>query len=117
MAKIESYELVADDVHANIEISHNPKDYVPVYEITYPLIEEPTKAALDEIRERMIAEIFVEPREIMDPKELEEIKKEFSQKAIAVIKKEFPNRVLQNTSICKSSHRKRDGSTNTRRIK
>jgi flagellar protein FlaI len=91
MTKIEEYEIVVDDVHAFVEIFQDQKDYVPSYNLTYPLLEEPTKAALDHIRERMITEIFVEPREIMSPKELEDIKKEFFDKALAVVKREFPH--------------------------
>ena len=91
MPQIETYEIGVDNVQAKIEIFHNPKDYIPIYRVTYPLIEEPTKAALDEIRERLITEIFVEPREIMNPKEVEEIKKEFTEKALEVIKSEFPH--------------------------
>jgi len=87
----DSYEIEVDYVHAKIQITHDPNDYVPTYNLTYPLIEQPTKAALDEIRERMIAEIFVEPREVMDPKEVEEIKKEFYEKSLKMIEKEFPD--------------------------
>jgi flagellar protein FlaI len=88
---IEDYSMVVDNVNARIRIKRAPYEYVPIYDITYPVIEEPTKVALDELRERLINEIIVEPTEIVTPQELENLKKKFFDKALEMLRKEFPH--------------------------
>ncbi|MEM5812141.1 MAG: ATPase, T2SS/T4P/T4SS family [Candidatus Aenigmatarchaeota archaeon] len=96
---IESYELVVDDVPATIKIVLDKSEFVPIYEMIFPEIEKPTMAALDYIRERLISELSIEPEEILNTKELEQLKKEFAEKALKLIKKEIPNLSERNQRI------------------
>jgi len=88
---IESYELLVDDVPATVKIMHDPSEFVPIYNLIFPEVETATKAALDSIREMLITELKIEPEEIMSAKELKQLKDEFAEKALKLLKKEIPN--------------------------
>ena len=87
---IESYRIVVDGVPSEIEILQDPKEFVPIYQLFFPDIEKTTQAALDSIREKMIEELKIEPEEIVDVKELDKLKEEFSRRALELIRKELP---------------------------
>lgn len=87
----EDYPVHADGVEARIKIFQRKKDYVPVYAVSYPHVEEPTKAVLDDIREEVTDKIDVGGREILDPKSMENIKSKFLDKSREIIKKHLPD--------------------------
>jgi flagellar protein FlaI len=86
-----SYKLFVNDVPANVRIYTTDKDYVPIYEIIIPMVKDATEAALDEIRERLLDQLDLRPAEIISPEEMKILKKKFLDKAIELVKKEFPN--------------------------
>ena len=88
--KIESYKLEADRIPVTVNIYHDPKEFVPVYELDFPRLEPATKAALDTIREKMLTEIIIDPTEVIDPREYIELKKKFIEKATELISEELP---------------------------
>ena len=88
---IESYDIVVDDVLATIKIMHDPAEFVPIYRLIFPEIETATSAVLDSIREDLISELKIEPEEIMSAKEFKELKDEFGEKAIKILRKQIPN--------------------------
>lgn len=83
-------EIEADKVKAGVSIYESPEEYVPVYKLEPPRIEEATKAVLDHIREKLIASVQVKISEITDPKAMEGIKRRFMEKARELILEEFP---------------------------
>ena len=88
---VETYELSVDDVLATINIMHDSGEFVPVYQLVFPEIEIATSAVLDSIREELINELKIEPEEIMSAKECKELKEEFAQKAMKILRKELPS--------------------------
>ncbi|HJW96590.1 MAG TPA: ATPase, T2SS/T4P/T4SS family [archaeon] len=88
---IESYEMVVDNVPATIKIIHMSTEFVPIYELIFPQVEIATRAVLDSIREDLINELKIEPEEIMSAKELQQLKDEFAQKALDLLRKQVPN--------------------------
>lgn len=88
---IESYKLVVDEVPANIKIIKDPKEFVPIYMLTFPRLEPATEAALDSIREKMLAEIDMKVAEVMSPRELIELEERFREEALKFIKKDIPS--------------------------
>jgi len=88
---IESYELVVDEVPATIKIMHDRAEFVPIYQLIFPRVETATTAVLDSIREDLISELKIEPEEIMSAKEMKELKEEFAQKALRLLKKQVTN--------------------------
>jgi flagellar protein FlaI len=88
---IESYEIEVDEVIATVKIMHDPAEFVPIYQLIFPEIEVATSALLDSIREDLITELKIEPEEIMSAKEFNELKDEFRQKAVRILRKEITN--------------------------
>jgi flagellar protein FlaI len=88
---IESYEMVVDDVPATVKIMHDRAEFVPIYQLIFPEVETATRAVLDSIREELITELKIEPEEIMSAKELKELKDEFAEKALKLLKKQVTN--------------------------
>ncbi|MCK4714530.1 MAG: Flp pilus assembly complex ATPase component TadA, partial [Candidatus Aenigmarchaeota archaeon] len=84
------YEIVVNDVTANIRVYTSDEEYVPIYEILIPIVKDATEAALDDIRERLIDELDLRPAEIISPEEMTQLKKRFTDKAMELLKKEFP---------------------------
>jgi flagellar protein FlaI len=89
--EIESYQMIVDEVPATIKIIHDPAEFVPIYQMIFPEVEVATAAFLDSIRENLISELKIEPEEIMTAKELNQLKEEFSEKALKLIRKQIPN--------------------------
>ncbi len=87
----DSYKLVVNDVPASTKVYTSDEEYVPIYEIIIPMVKDATEAALDEIRERLLDELDLRPAEVISPEEMKVLKKKFSEKAMELLKKEFPN--------------------------
>jgi flagellar protein FlaI len=88
---IESYEMLVDDVPANVRIMHDRAEFVPVYQLVFPEVEDATMAVLDSIREDLITELKIEPEEIMSAKEFQQLKEEFAERALKLLKKNVTN--------------------------
>jgi len=87
----EDYNVKYQSLEARVRIYHDPNEYVPRYEITFPKIEEATRAVLDSIREKIITEITFKTEDILNPEETEGIQKNFTAKAKELITKELPH--------------------------
>lgn len=89
---IDKYRLVVNNVPADITIYADPeKEYVPVYELIFPIIEPATEAVLDSIREKMVEELEIRPAEILSPEEAKKIKDKFVERTTSMVKDRFPN--------------------------
>ncbi|NIO21456.1 MAG: CpaF family protein [Candidatus Aenigmarchaeota archaeon] len=89
--KIRNYKITSEGVSAGVEISKDPKEYVPTYRVTYPRIEKATHAVLDSIRERIVAELAFKTEEILNPEEVSEMKEKFIKSASTLLGKELPH--------------------------
>jgi len=89
---LDKYEVVADNVPAKITIIRTKEEFVPMYKMSFPRVEPATQAVLDAVRERMITEeLEIKPLEILNPEELERLKKEFAKKSAKLIAEELPH--------------------------
>lgn len=86
-----NYEVEADEVKAEVSISQGKEEYVPRYKISIPTPKKATKAVLDSIREKLIEKVGVEPREILNPKAMAEMKERFLKNAKKLVKEELPS--------------------------
>ena len=96
---IESYEMVVDDVPATIKIMHDRAEFVPIYQLVFPETETATQAVLESIREHLVTELKIEPEEIMSAKELQQLKGEFADKALRLLKKQMTGLSEKNQKI------------------
>lgn len=85
-----SYQIEADNVVVDIDVKHVPDEYVPIYEVSYPHLEEPTKMMLDNIKEEVTEEIDIDKKEILDPSSSEDIKNRFLKKTEEIIRRHLP---------------------------
>lgn len=86
---VESYVIKADDVPVDINIAL--KNFKHVYKVIVPEISIATMALLDDIKEKLIGAVEVNPTEIFDPKLMEELKKELKEDAGIMLDEELPN--------------------------
>jgi len=96
---MEKYELTIDYVPTKIEILKDPKEFVPIYKLSFPKVEEATRAVLDDIREKMLADLIVKPIEVLDPEEINKLKIGFKDKAMPLLKKELPDMSERDINI------------------
>ncbi|HDM22705.1 MAG TPA: hypothetical protein ENG20_02845, partial [Methanomicrobia archaeon] len=85
---IESYEIDSDGVKTRVNIIE--KDYIPFYKLIIPEVDIATKALLDDIKERLIGAVDMSVSDVLDPKLMSELKKEFKKDADALLTKELP---------------------------
>jgi flagellar protein FlaI len=85
------YRIEYQNVTASVKIYHHQKEYVPIYDIRYPKVEEATWAVLDSIREKIVTELAFHTEDILSPEESSDIRKKFIQKATNLIQAELPN--------------------------
>ncbi len=88
---MEQYTIDYQNVTASVKIYHHQKEYVPIYDIRYPKVEEATWAVLDSIREKIVTELAFYTEDILSPEESSDIRKKFIQKATNLIQAELPN--------------------------
>ncbi|MCX6817929.1 MAG: ATPase, T2SS/T4P/T4SS family [Candidatus Aenigmarchaeota archaeon] len=88
---IEDYSIDYQNVSASVKIYHDPQEYVPIYDLKYPKIEEATWAILDSIREKIVTELAFRTDDILSTEETGDVKKKFVQKATTLIHAELPS--------------------------
>lgn len=76
---------------AHIQIVRAEDEYVPLYEMSFPHIEDATQAVLDHVRHKIVEDMTLSTTEILDPKETKEMKEKFIKRADALIKEYIPH--------------------------
>lgn len=84
------YTFDADGILCRVSIKKSEKEFVPLYVISFPDIEAPTRAVLEAIKERLITELDIRPTETIDPQDLLRLKERFIKRAQEILKKELP---------------------------
>ncbi len=87
----QTYSVDYEGVTAKVRILQTKDEYVPLYKISYPKIEEATRAVLDTIREEIVTQMTLKTEEILNPENVEEIKNKFIKRAGEMIKRELPH--------------------------
>jgi len=86
---LDEYTLNVDNAIVKVKIE---KDNEGVkYNLYMPEIREGTKALLEEIKEDLISSTTINVGEMIDVKAINKIKKQFSNKAISLLKEKIPN--------------------------
>ncbi len=95
----ESYQVVADNVPADVEIFVEEDEYVPTYHVDTPEIEKGTEIVLRKIRESIVDEVKLSTKEYLDAKELERVKTKFGEKAADLLDRHMPNLGEENRDV------------------
>ena len=89
MKLIDKYQVIADDITADISIREEPSEFVYVYDLDIPKIKESTRAYLDSIKNKLIAAIPMLPSDVLDPKSFPKLKQKFLKYASELIRTEI----------------------------
>lgn len=102
----ESYEIVCDSVKAKVKIFDKEDEFVPVYEMKLPAFSEATMSIMDDIRNELITVVPVKVQEMLDPREMESVKKKFFSKAVELVDREFSaaNNEIKKTLVGSLMH-------------
>lgn len=87
---LDKYVVIADKAKAIVEIKREEGEFVPVYTLHFPKLEEGTLALLEDIKERVVTELKIMPHELLDPKAMEQLKEKFFEKCVELLRKELP---------------------------
>lgn len=86
---LEQYTVTADNISITIRITGGP-GLSPRYEIIYPSFSPATQALLDDIKIKLITDVKVSTREILDPKTIASLKKRFYSKTETLLAPKLP---------------------------
>jgi flagellar protein FlaI len=89
MKLIDKYQVIADDITADISVREEPSEFVYVYDLDIPKIKESTRAYLDSIKNKLISEIPMLSSDILDPKSFPKLKQKFLKYASELIHTEI----------------------------
>jgi len=83
------YELKAGKIPVTVKIE-DEEDYVFHYNLTTPDITAATRVVLNNVKMRLVENIEIEAREILDPRHFSELKEKFRQDAENALGQELP---------------------------
>jgi flagellar protein FlaI len=86
----EEYSITVDNVPVKVKIEKRPNKFVYFYETTFPVIDEATRALLEDIKERLIENVELSTEEMLNPFALENLKKRFVKEAKKELEKSLP---------------------------
>jgi len=96
---IEEYQIDYQNVVASVKIFHDPNEYIPIYFIKYPKIEEATWAILDSIREKIVTDLAFQTEDILGTEENADVRNKFMERATSLIKSELPSLTKNDLDI------------------
>ncbi len=86
---LEEYTVTSDKISTQVRITGGPS-LIPKYEISYPEFSPATQALLDDIKNKLILDVKVSTKEILDPKVISSLKEKFYKQTEALIKPKLP---------------------------
>lgn len=89
---LDEYSFKCDNMPVNVRVVKKRDFFVPTYEVMIPGLAEGTKLVLNtQIRGELISEVKLDLSEIVDPKQANQVKKKFEEKAGRLLERHFPN--------------------------
>ncbi|HIE41208.1 MAG TPA: hypothetical protein EYP80_00935, partial [Candidatus Aenigmarchaeota archaeon] len=85
---LDSYFLDLGIFNVKVEIFESREDFVPLYKVKFPKLDEGTRAIYEEIRNRLITQIQITSYDISEKRET--LKKDFIEKARKEIDRLLP---------------------------
>ena len=86
---LESYKIVSENVPAEVYIYERLSEYVNTYEIKQVKFYKATEVMLNHLKEKIINSVNVRVSEILDPREIETVRKKFIARAEELVKEEM----------------------------
>ena len=89
MKILDKYTVISEKVPAEVTISESFGEYINIYGIKQATVSKATEVMLQHLKERVIGNVDIKVSEILDPNEIENIKKKFKDKAQELVDKEI----------------------------
>lgn len=86
---LEKYSLKSDNVPADITISERMDEYVNTYDVEQVKLYKATEVVLNYLKEKIISSVNVKISEILDPREIEGVRKKFIAKADELVSQDM----------------------------
>jgi flagellar protein FlaI len=96
---LDKYTVIAQKVRADIEVLSTPQDFVPIYHVRMPKLEEATLVLLEEVKDNLISLMKFKVTEFTDPSSFEGLKEKFFNKSIELIEKQLPGITTEKKQI------------------
>ena len=88
--EVDKYTVYSDEIPVIISIYRTEDQFVPVYTVTIPYLEESVLKEIASIKDQLINEVKISMEEILDLKKNMVIKKKFFDKAMELLSIKFP---------------------------
>ncbi len=88
---LSKYHVEAYKVKGEVTIERTAKEFVPVYFLRLPEIQPATLALMDQVREKILAEVAIKTAELLEPKAFEDLKKKFYERSYELLRRELSN--------------------------
>jgi len=88
---IAKYYVDAYKVRGQVTIERTTKEFVPIYVLKIPEVQPATLALMDQIREKILAEVAIKTAELLEPKAFEDLKIKFFERSYALLRRELTN--------------------------
>jgi len=85
------YYVDAFKVKGEVVIERAAKEFVPVYVLKVPEIQPATLALMDQVREKILAEVAIKTAELLEPKAFEDLKVKFYERSYELLRRELAN--------------------------
>ncbi|HDN90791.1 MAG TPA: CpaF family protein, partial [Candidatus Aenigmarchaeota archaeon] len=85
--RIEEYSFVSDGIPVKIKITRREGEFVPLYLVEVPKVDEKTRAIMEEIREKLITKVPIRTFEAIDQTTMESMKRNFYFSAVNALSK------------------------------
>jgi len=99
---IDSYEITLNSVSVDVDIIEKEKEYVRVYNLSFPEFGIGTEALLNDIKNKIMLETRISAEKSLDIRFIQQLKKDFAKKAEKALLEELPDadEIIKNTLIC-----------------
>jgi flagellar protein FlaI len=99
MKILDKYNVMSEKVPAEVTISESFDEYVNIYDIRQVKVSKATELMLQHLKEMVIGNVEIKVSEILDPNEVENIKKKFKEKAQELVDKEIADATPKEKEI------------------
>ncbi|HII38481.1 TPA: hypothetical protein HA318_00560, partial [Candidatus Micrarchaeota archaeon] len=89
MKILDSYLINSEGVPAEVVIAQRDGEFINTYELTHFKIKPATQVVLGFLKEKIIEAVNIKTSEMLDPRESENIRRRFSERAHEIIKNEM----------------------------
>ncbi|MEW6328621.1 MAG: ATPase, T2SS/T4P/T4SS family [Candidatus Micrarchaeota archaeon] len=89
MKIFDKYTVISEGVPAEVTISEKDEEYINTYDVKQTKIQKATEKVLGYLKERIIDSVNIKTSEILDPREVETVRKKFIDKAEELVTREL----------------------------